>query len=110
MALFYDNNTQDIPPIGEFQRVDRVYTIRFSEFTDAHSVLLDKIYRSLPEFKGYLDDGPYWFGVEEDWPPFLWASVEPAGLYVVGMLSSHQWLAWDTQFRQYLLEFPVFEV
>jgi hypothetical protein len=111
MPLFYDNNTQDTTHIGEFQRVERVYAIRFSECTNAHSMLLDKIYRSLPEFKGYVYDGlPYWFGVEEDSPPFLWASVEPSGLLVCGMLTSNQWLAWDTQFRQHLLEFPVYEV
>jgi hypothetical protein len=53
MAPFYDNNTKDIPPIGEFQRVDWVYTLRFSDFTAAHWERLDKIYRSLPEFGEY---------------------------------------------------------
>lgn len=109
MTLFYDNDAQDIPSSGEFQPVEMVYTIRFSEFTDAHLVRLNEIYQSLPEYMGYGKDGiPYWFGVGDS-PPFIWASVEPSGLLVHGMLSSRQWLTWDTQFRQHLPEFPTFE-
>jgi hypothetical protein len=110
MALYYDNNTQHIPASGKFQPIERVYAIRFSRFTDAHRGRLDEVYQSLPEFVGYGNDGvPYWFG-PEDSPPFLWASVEPSGLLVHGMLSSQQWLTWDAQFSQHLSEFPTFEV
>jgi hypothetical protein len=110
MALFYDNNTQHIAPIGELQPVERVYAIRFTDFGDAHLKRLDDLYRSLPEFAGYGNDGvPYWFGPEES-PPFLCASVEPSGLLVSGILSSEQWLAWDGKFREHLTEFPTFEV
>ena len=98
MVLFYGNDTKDIPSSGEYQPVDRVYAIRFSDFTDEHSIGLDKISQSLPEFMGYDSDGiPYWFGVEDS-PPFLSASAEPSNLLVYGMLSSRQWLAWDMQF------------
>jgi len=110
MALFYDNNTHHIPPVGEFQPFERVYAIRFSQFTDAHRARPREVYEALPEFAGYGNDGvPYWFG-PEDSPPFLWASVEPSGLLVHGLLSPRQWLGWDAQFRQHLPEFPTFEV
>jgi len=109
MALFYDNNTDHIAPVCQLRPVDRVYAIRFSEFTDAHWKRLSEIYPTLPEWAGHGNDVPYWFGPEES-PPFLWASVEPSGLYVHGMLSCEAWEQWDTAFRQHLNEFPTFEV
>jgi hypothetical protein len=110
MAFYYDNDTQHIASVGELKPVERVYAIQFSEFTEAHTKHLDQVYRSLPEFRGYGTDGtPSWFG-SEALPPFLWASVEPSGLLVHGLLSSAQWVAWDTHFREHLHEFPIFEV
>ena len=40
-----------------------------------------------------------WFGDDEDVPPFLWASVEPTGLQVHGVLPEADWCAWDERFR-----------
>ena len=42
---------------------------------------------------------PWWFGDDEDFPPFLRASVEPTGLQVSGILPEADWLAWDERFR-----------
>jgi hypothetical protein len=109
MALFYDNNTDYIASVGDLMPVERVYAIRFSEFTDKHWESLSKIYPTLPEWAGHGNDLPYWFGHDES-PPFLWASVEPSGLLVHGMLSPADWERWDAEFRRHLQEFPTFEV
>jgi hypothetical protein len=42
---------------------------------------------------------PWWFGDDEDSPPFLRASVQPTGLRVSGILPEADWLAWDERFR-----------
>ncbi len=110
MALFYDNQVQSDTSEVDFQMVERVYAIRFSNFTEAHWKRLDVTYQSLPEFVDYGNcDIPFWFGTEDS-PLFLSASVEPSGLLVHGRLSAEQWLAWDTKFREHLPEFPTFEV
>jgi hypothetical protein len=109
MALFYDNNTDQIAATGALQPVERVYAIRFSQFRDAEWKRLAQIYSTLPGWADRGKDVPYWFGLEES-PPFLWASVEPSGLLVHGMLSPEAWEHWDSAFRQHLHEFPTFEV
>ena len=109
MALFYDNNTDHIAPVGDMRPVERVYAIRFSQFTKEHWDQLSEIYPTLPEWSGYGNDATYWFGPEES-PPFLWASVEPSGLLVHGMLSPEDWERWDNAFRLHLHKFPTFEV
>jgi hypothetical protein len=40
-----------------------------------------------------------WFGTDEEAPPFLWASVEPPGLQVYGVLPLTSWNDWDAAFR-----------
>jgi len=110
MALYYDNDTRHIAPAGGLHAVERVYAIQLSKFTDRHSERLRQTYESLPEFSGYGNDGvPFWYGTEDS-PPFLWASVEPSGLLVHGVLSPEQWRTWDAQFCQHLADFPTFEV
>lgn len=109
MALFYDNNTDYIAAVGELQPVERVYAIRFSQFSDAHWKRLAEIYPTLPEWVGQGNNVPCWFGLEDS-PPFLWASVEPSGLLVHGMLPPEAWERWDSAFRGHLHEFPTFEV
>lgn len=109
MALFYDNNTDHIEAAGELQPVERVYAIQFSQIDDAHWKRLAEIYPTLPEWAGQENDVPHWFGTEES-SSFLWASVEPSGLLVHGMLSPEGWERWDRAFRGHLQEFPTFEV
>jgi hypothetical protein len=110
MALFYDNNTDYVETDGVLQAFERVYCLRFSEFTDSHWSHLDRIYQSLPGWLAYGADGcPFWFGTSEA-ESFLWASVEPSGLLVHGVLPKESWLIWDEAFRQHESEFPTFEV
>ena len=109
MAPFYDNNTDHIEAVGELKPVERLYAIRSWQFSDARWKRLAEIYPTLPEWAGHGDDVPYWFGLDES-PPFLWASVEPSGLLVHGILSPEAWQHWDRAFRQHLHEFPIFEV
>lgn len=54
---------------------------------------IDETYKLMPEWRGYRDGIPYWFGDEGD-PQFLWVSIEPAGLLVSGVLGEELWEAW----------------
>jgi hypothetical protein len=45
-------------------------------------------------------DAPWWFGDDEDVPPFLVASVEPTGLQVYGVPPEADRRAWDERFRE----------
>jgi hypothetical protein len=108
MALFYDNVTT-AQPVGVLKPVERVYCLRFSQFTDAHWKRLREIYALLPEWATVGDGMPYWFGPEED-PPYLTASLEPSGIVVDGLLSEENWQEWDRAFQNHLSEFPTFEV
>lgn len=51
-------------------------------------------------------DVPWWFGDDEDVPPFLWASVEPTGLQVCGILPEAEWWTWDERFREAAGDLP----
>lgn len=79
--------------------VDRVYQLDWDRFEEGDRTILNQIYEGLP---GGLQgrDGPWWFGDDEDVPPFLKASQVPAGLRVVGVLPEADWNAWDARFRR----------
>ena len=47
-----------------------------------------------------------WFGQDEEHPPFLWASVEPPGLQVYGVVRAVDWQLWDATFRESIAELP----
>lgn len=76
-----------------------MYSLAFSQFTDKDWQNLSRLYRQLPQ---YLDDRalklPYWFGCDEARAPYLWASVEPGGLQVAGLLSQSQLDVWHERF------------
>lgn len=96
---FYDNI--DPTPVGadrSIVEIERVYGFAFDRFEEVHWSALDAIYRSLPG--AYREtETPMWFGSSEDTPPFLWASVEPTGLQVYGILPLQSWREWDSAFR-----------
>lgn len=79
-------------------RVSRTYNISY-EIPDAAWEKLATVYQQLPGFCGNDSNGcPTWFGREGD-ARYLWASVEPSGLLVEGVLDDFEWQAWDAAFR-----------
>lgn len=78
--------------------VERVYRLDWTRFNQSHWDMLAQVYEGLPgasENSGSL----WWFGDDEDVPPFLLATREPAGLRVSGILPEADWSAWDKRFR-----------
>ena len=104
---YYDNKLEPDNLNAHLYCVERVYGLAFDEFTEADWASLTRIYRLLPGWLRFGDDGcPYWFGVDEDVPPYLWASVEPSGLLVHGVLAPADWEGWDSQFRELAVALP----
>ncbi len=96
---FYDNlEATLIDDVSCLVEVERVYCFDWARFDEGHWKGLSRIYEGLP---GAVRprDVPWWFGDDEDVPPFLGASVEPPGLQVHGILPEADWLAWDERFR-----------
>ncbi len=100
MAIpFYDNlEATPIDGLSCRVEVERVYGLEWGRFDDDHWRHLARIYEGLP---GALRsrDGRMWFGDDEDFPPFLRASVDPPGLQVYGVLPEGDWRTWDERFR-----------
>ena len=100
MAIpFYDNlEATPIDGMSCLVEVERIYGLDWDRFGEDDWRALTRIYEGLP---GALRsrDGPMWFGDDEDFPPFLRASVEPPGLQVYGVLPEADWRAWDERFR-----------
>lgn len=100
-VVFYDNleptpPDEDIPGVVE---VERIYCFDWDRFRENDWQELSRIYETLPGSVRNPKSGPAWFGDDEEHPPFLWASVEPPGLQVYGVLPESDWLAWDERFR-----------
>jgi len=97
-AWYYDNLAP--VPAGEapsLVEIERVYGLYFERFDERDWARLDQIYRALPG--AYREaQTPMWFGSDEENPPFLWASVEPPGLQVCGVLPPEDWVAWHSAF------------
>jgi hypothetical protein len=97
---YYDNlEATLIDDVTCLVEVERIYVFDWGRFEEAHWRRLARIYEELPGAVR-LRDVPWWFGDDEDVPPFLAASVEPAGLQVRGILPEADWLAWDERFRR----------
>lgn len=98
MALsFYDNSTLPDPDPSLIS-VERVYCIHVDRFSERQLTTLQAIFESLPGWVA-SEDLSRWFRADEVAPPYLWASVEPAGLVVGGTLTRDLWSTWDAQFR-----------
>lgn len=108
MEWFYDNLNDATPPAG-MVAVDRVYCLDFNNFGDAEWKRFTAIINDLPERKPDSADGcPWWFGSDESTPPFLWASVEPSGWLVHGIVPTDAWAFWDTQLQSAVADLPRF--
>ena len=106
----YDNEYEISGSENEFVKVDRVYSFNFSKFNKENWSDLSSLYKLLPKYIENEELGiPYWFGSDEEQPPYLWASVEPSGLQVHGVLSAEDLEIWHRQLlstsRQYV--FPL---
>ncbi|QDV35565.1 hypothetical protein [Tautonia plasticadhaerens] len=96
---FYDNlEATPLDGLCCLVEVERVYGLDWGRFDDGHWRRLSGIYEGLPGAVRHRDV-PWWFGDDEDVPPFLRASVEPPGLRVYGVLPEADWWAWDERFR-----------
>ena len=100
MAVPFHNNLEPTPIDGLtcLVEVERVYGLDWDRFDDSHWEALARIYEGLPGAVRHLDV-PWWFGDDEDVPPFLRASAGPTGLQVCGVLPEADWWAWDERFR-----------
>ncbi|MEW6737474.1 MAG: hypothetical protein AB1489_39700 [Acidobacteriota bacterium] len=108
---YYDNQFGPDEDDPHFYCIERVYCFDWDRYSTADWNQLDSVYQQLPAWLGYAKDGydkggPYWFGVDEETPPFLWASVEPPGLQVYGILSLIDWEEWDKSFRKLTSKLP----
>lgn len=107
---FYDNREATrLDGRSILVEVERIYGLDWDRFDDDHWQAMARNYEGLP---GTLRDRdvPRWFGDEEERPPFLWASVEPAGLQVYGLLPEPDRRAWDELFREAAGGLPVREL
>lgn len=96
---YYDNlEATPIDGLSCLVEVERVYRLDWGRFDERHWRDLARVYEALPGALRFRDV-PWWFGDGEDVPPFLWASVEPIGLQVRGMLPEADWWAWDQKLR-----------
>jgi hypothetical protein len=103
---YYDNDEE--PPAGDddaetWLAVERIYGLDWHRFTPGDWDRLALIYPALP---GRLPETPrtaQWFSTDQDTALHLWASVEPPGLQVVGILTAGLWRDWDTHFRHAVL-------
>jgi hypothetical protein len=81
------------------KRVSCTYDVRY-DLSDADQKKLAAVFARLPNFCGYDEDSiPAWYGRSEE-THHLFASVEPSGLLVEGVLDEHDWTVWDAEFRK----------
>ena len=103
---FYDTlEATRIDGVSCLVEVERIYGLDWDRFDDEHWRALTRFYEGLPGVVRHRDV-PWWFGDDEDVPPFLWASVEPTGLQVHGVLPEADWWAWDERFREAAGDLP----
>lgn len=104
---YYDNlEATPIDGLSCLVEVERVYGLDWDRFDYLHWQGLARVYEGLPGAMR-LRDVPWCFGDDEDVPPFLWASEEPLGLQVCGILPEADWRAWDERFRVLAGNLPV---
>lgn len=107
MAVPYQDNLEptSVDGLTCLVEVERVYQLDWDRFEEPHWEALARIRAGLPGASGTAD-APWWFGDDEDLPPFLLAAQEPSGLRVRGVLPEADWWAWDRRFREEADELP----
>ncbi|MFB9326189.1 hypothetical protein ACFFSY_09720 [Paenibacillus aurantiacus] len=107
---FYDNVELAANEMG-IVSIDRVYCLNFNEFVEATWEQLQQVYWVLPQYLVKSHQCPMWFGEEGISSIYLYASVEPSGLQIVGKLQIEQWALWEKALHSQLsrFAFPSFE-
>ena len=109
-GIYYDNAEIKQDTFGNVE-VDRVYYFDFSRFDEGAWSVMENIYRSLPNQSVKNGIGQQmWFGEEDISDSFLWSSVEPSGLQVVGYLKKEDWDEWKTAFHRLIRKLPFYDV
>ncbi len=104
---YYDNSNIE-PDENNIVFIDRIYGLEFNQFNESLWNKLMKVYASLPN---HIEASmPCWYGIEGKDEIYLWASVEPSGLQVSGVLHYSDWEKWESKFNSALSTFPLFEV
>lgn len=80
--------------------VERIYRLDWRRFTSEGWETLRRIYQVLPGHLPSSADSARWFSLDEERELYLWASVEPPGLQVEGVLTLAMWHDWDSRFRR----------
>lgn len=62
---------------------------------------IKKVYTEMPQWKGYIDGCPQWYGEEDK---YIEASVEPSGLQLYAKLPQEEWDKWLQLFKAKLTE------
>ena len=107
MEWYYDNLREPLEDAPEWLEIERVYCLDFDRFNAGDWERLAQLYNKLPQRKPDSPAGcPWWFGTNEELEPFLWASVEPPGLQVYGVLDPKDWEMWDCNFRALSAKLP----
>lgn len=66
---------------------------------------IGKVYESMPYWAG-ADNGPCWKGENVD----LWASVEPSGVQIAGVMPDDVWENWYSDLKKKLTEALGYEI
>jgi hypothetical protein len=77
---------------------DHLYIFDWRTFDRAAHDVLEAAYMSLPGWQGFDRGRPRWFGADEDVGPSLYASMEPPGLQVSGVLELKALRRWHRAF------------
>ena len=105
---YYNLDPTPIPDKSGFIEVERIYCFDWDRFQKQNWQDLTSIYSTLP---GALSENEQsWFGDNESQPPFLWASVEPPGLQVYGVLPLSDWQKWDREFLARIGPLPMRDI
>ncbi len=118
---WYDNFIEPCKELPRGIEIERTYCFEWTEFGEKERRILKSIYKKLPgnvkfcrhirDIDKYVESDneeglPYWYGIDEDNPPFIWASQETPGLQVYGVISKEDWEAWDIMFRELIKVLP----
>lgn len=109
--MHYYDNSEIKPDVRGTVDIDRVYCLDFHQFNETTWQKLSSVYRLLR--KQIMKDGveqAMWFGEEAASEYYLYASVEPSGLQIVGHLNVNDWKEWEQIFHKQLSRLPLFTV
>ena len=91
----YYNNTFAV--VDGNVKIDRIYQIDESAFTERDYEKLGEIYKGLPGFFGDRHGCPYWYGHDDEF--HLTVSFEPVGLQLTGLLEQNEFERWERAFH-----------